>query len=290
MRGIILAGGIGSRLYPLTLAASKQLQPVYDKPMVYYPLTTLIDAGIREQCLISAPADLPRYRSLLGDGSRFGIRLEYREQPRPEGIAQAFCIADTFVGDRPVALILGDNLFLDPGPFREAVLEFREGATVFAHPVPDPGRFGVVELDAAGRPVSIEEKPRFPRSSFSVPGMYLYEPGVVAIARGLRPGGRGELEITDVNREFLRQGRLSVRRLPPDATCLDAGTATSLHEASIAVCDAERLRGVRIGCPEEAAFRRGFLRSDALASMILEMPEGEYRKHLERLLAPPVRT
>lgn len=285
MRGIILAGGNGSRLYPLTLAVSKQLQPVYDKPMVYYPLTVLIEAGIRELCLISTPGDLPIFRSLLGDGSRFGVQIDYREQPRPEGIAQAFRIADSFIGTAPVALILGDNLFLESTPFQEAVREFREGATVFGHSVPDPERYGVVELDDSGCPVSLEEKPRFPRSALAVPGMYLYEPSVVSVAWQIKPGERGELEITDVNREFLRQGRLRVWRLPADSVCLDAGTSTSLHEASVAVRDAEVRRGVRIGCPEAAAFCRGWLRREVLEDITRGMPACEYRGYLERLLA-----
>lgn len=284
MRGIILAGGNGSRLYPLTLTVSKQLQPVFDKPMVYYPLTLLIEAGIRELCLISTPADLPLFQNLLGDGSRFGIRIEYREQPRPEGIAQAFRIADSFVGTSTVALILGDNLILDSTPFQQAVRDFQDGATVFGHPVPDPMRFGVVELDALGHPVSLEEKPLAPRSALAVPGMYLYESSVVAVAWSLRPGERGELEITDVNREFLRQGRLRVCRLPADSVCHDAGTSTSLHQATIAVRDAEERWGVRIGCPEAAAFGRGWLSRDALAGLVGEMPSCEYRGHLDRLL------
>lgn len=283
-KGILLAGGSGSRLYPLTRATSKQLLPVYDKPMVYYPLTVLIEAGIRELCLISTPADLPLFRNLLGDGSRFGVQVDYREQPRPEGIAQAFRIADSFIGTSPVALILGDNLFLESTPFQQAVREFQDGATVFGHSVPDPERYGVVELDDFGRPVSLEEKPRFPRSALAVPGMYLYESSVVSVAWRLLPGERGELEITDVNREFLRQGRLRVWRLPADSVCLDAGTSTSLHQASVAVRDAEGRRGVRIGCPEAAAFGQGWLSRDTLAGLVGEMPSCEYRGHLERLL------
>lgn len=285
MRGILLAGGAGTRLYPLTLIASKQLQPVYDKPMVYYPLANLIEAGLRDLCLISTPGDLPRYRALLGDGSRFGVRLEYREQPRPEGIAQAFLIAESFVGSDPVALALGDNLLLDATPFRKAVAAFTGGATVFGLPVSDPERYGVVELDGEGRPIALEEKPLQPRSSWAVPGLYLYDATVVGIAKALRPGPRGELEITDVNREFLRRGQLRVHRLPEGAVCLDAGTGSSRHAASVAVCEAEQRLGVRIGCPEAAAYQRGFLDREALAASVAAMPRCEYRDHLERLLA-----
>ncbi|MBX3734137.1 MAG: NTP transferase domain-containing protein [Verrucomicrobiae bacterium] len=285
MRGILLAGGAGTRLYPLTLVASKQLQPVYDKPMVYYPLANLIEAGLRDLCLISTPGDLPRYRALLGDGSRFGVRLEYREQPRPEGIAQAFLIAASFVGSDPVALALGDNLLLDATPFREAVAGFTGGATVFGLPVSDPERYGVVELDGEGRPIALEEKPPQPRSSWAVPGLYLYDATVVGIARALRPGPRGELEITDVNREFLRRGQLRVHRLPEGAVCLDAGTGSSRHAASVAVCEAERRLGIRIGCPEWAAYHRGFLDREMLAAAVAAMPPCDYREPLERLLA-----
>ncbi|MBL9174325.1 MAG: NTP transferase domain-containing protein [Verrucomicrobiales bacterium] len=284
MRGILLAGGAGSRLYPLTLVASKQLQPVYDKPMVYYPLTNLIESGIREICLISTPADLPRFRELLGDGSRFGVRLEYREQARPDGIAQAFRIAADFVGDDPVVLILGDNLLLDSEPLRESVRRFAGGATVFGLSVPDPERYGVVELDSAGNPVALEEKPLNPRSEWAVPGIYLYDASVVEIARGMRPGPRGELEITDVNREYLRRGQLTVRRLPPGTLCLDAGTSSSLHEASVAVQKAEEARGIRIGCPELAAFRSGWITRETMAAVAAGMPRCEYRTHLEKSL------
>ncbi|MFO1460099.1 MAG: sugar phosphate nucleotidyltransferase [Verrucomicrobiota bacterium] len=287
MRGILLAGGAGSRLYPLTLVASKQLQPVYDKPMVYYPLTNLIEAGIREICLISTPADLPRFRDLLGDGERFGVRLEYREQPRPEGIAQAFRIAANFVGTEPVVLILGDNLLLDSTPLREAVRSFSRGATVFGLSVPDPERYGVVELDLDGNPVALEEKPLNPRSEWAVPGIYLYDASVVEIARAMSPGPRGELEITDVNREFLRRGQLTVRCLPSGTLCLDAGTSSSLHEASVAVQRTEESRGIRIGCPELAAFQSGWIPREVMGAVVARMPQCEYRTRLERILEGP---
>src|SRR5690349_12482629 len=210
MKGIILAGGAGSRLFPLTLVASKQLQPVYDKPMVYYPLTTLMENGVREICLISTPHDLPRFRQLFGDGAQWGVSIEYREQPRPEGIAQAFLIAETFLQDSPVVLILGDNIFYGADSFSRAFGAFRDGATIFAYHVHDPERYGVVEFDAQGRAISIEEKPPAPKSSYAVPGLYLYDREVVSIVKGLKPSARGELEITAVNQAYLRQGRLRV--------------------------------------------------------------------------------
>lgn len=285
MKGIILAGGAGSRLYPLTLVASKQLQPVYDKPMVYYPLTTLIEGGIRELCLISTPQDLPRFRQLLGDGSRFGLRIDYREQSRPEGIAQAFLIAASFIGRDPVTLILGDNIFYGGDSFYRAFGEFREGATIFGYHVQDPERYGVVEFDREGRAMSIEEKPSRPKSSYAVPGLYLYDNEVVAITQALKPSPRGELEITDVNVEYLRRGRLRVQRLSRGFAWLDAGTSTSLHEASAYVQTIERRAGIKIGCPEEAAFRRGFLTEDSLRTLLGTLPKCEYRTYLEELVA-----
>src|SRR5213594_1771066 len=210
MKGIILAGGAGSRLFPLTLVASKQLQPVFDKPMVYYPLTTLIEGSIRELCLISTPHDLPRFRQRLGDGSAWGLRIEYREQPRTEGIAQAFLIAETFIGKDAVTLILGDNIFYGADTFQKAFADFKSGATIFGYHVNDPERYGVVEFDNTGQALSIEEKPKQPKSNYAVPGLYLYDNEVVSIARNLRPSTRGELEITDVNLEYLRRGTLRV--------------------------------------------------------------------------------
>jgi glucose-1-phosphate thymidylyltransferase len=281
MKGIILAGGAGSRLYPLTLVASKQLQPVYDKPMIYYPLTTLIENGVRELCLISTPHDLPRFRQLLAPAPRWGISIEYREQPRPGGIAEAFLIAASFIGGDPVTLILGDNLFAGGDYFTRAFAEFQSGATIFGYQVKDPSRYGVVEFDAQGRALSIEEKPRQPRSDYAVPGLYLYDNQVVEIARGLRPSARGELEISDVNREYLRRGQLRVYRLPRGLAWLDAGTSSSLHEASAYVQTIEKRQGVKIGCPEEAAFRRGFLSLEELAALVETMPACEYRDYLQ---------
>ncbi len=285
MKGIILAGGAGSRLFPLTLVASKQLQPVYDKPMVYYPLTTLIEGGIRDICLISTPQDLPRFRQLLGDGSRMGIRIDYREQARPEGIAQAFLIAASFIGGDPVSLILGDNIFYGGDGFGPAFDGFKSGATIFGYHVNDPERYGVVEFDARGKAVSIEEKPKQPKSSYAVPGLYLYDNDVVEIARNLKPSARGELEITAVNVEYLRRGTLHVGKLSRGFAWLDAGTSSSLHEASAYVQTIEKRTGIKIGCPEEAAFRRGFLSLAQLSEITEQMPNCEYRAYLADVIA-----
>ena len=285
MKGIILAGGAGSRLYPLTLVASKQLQPVYDKPMVYYPLTTLMASGVREFCLISTPRDLPRFRELLGDGRQWGISIEHREQPERQGIAQAFVIAESFIGPDPVALILGDNVFFGSDDIPRAVAEFKSGATVFGYSVRDPESYGVVEFDAQGRAVSIEEKPKRPRSNQAIPGFYIYDNQVLAIAKALKPSARGELEITDVNVDYLRRGQLKVIRLSRGVAWLDAGTSSSLHEASAYVQTIEKRQGIKIGCPEEAAFRRGFLEVDRFQALIASMPKCEYRDYLESVLA-----
>ena len=281
MKGIILAGGSGSRLYPLTLVASKQLQPVYDKPMVYYPLTTLMAGGLREFCLISTPHDLPRFRQLLGDGAAWGIRIEYREQARPGGIAEAFLIAEPFIGRDDVTLILGDNIFHGSDRFTQAFAEFRNGATIFGCPVNDPQRYGVVEFDGAGRAVGIAEKPAQPRSNYAVPGVYLYDHQVVAISKALRPSARGELEITDVNAEYLRRGQLHVVRLSQDSAWLDAGTSSSLHDASVYVRAIEKRQGIKLGCPEETAFRCGLISLYQLKGLAAQMPHCEYRSYLD---------
>ncbi len=281
MKGIILAGGTGSRLFPLTLVASKQLQPVYDKPMIYYALTTLIEGGIREICLISTPGELPRFRQLLGDGRAWGLAIEYREQARPAGIAQAFLIAESFVGTGPVALILGDNIFYGSDTLQRAVAEFRSGATLFGYHVQDPERYGVIEFDTDGRAISIEEKPRTPKSNYAVPGFYIYDNSVLAICQGLQPSARGELEITDVNSTYLRRGDLRVQRLPRGFAWLDAGTSSSLHEASAYVQTIEKRAGIKIGCPEEAAYAAGFLSLSELAALTRQMPRCEYRDYLE---------
>jgi len=281
MKGIILAGGAGSRLYPLTLVASKQLQPVYDKPMVYYPLTTLIEGGIREICLISTPQDLPRFRQLLGDGSRFGVTIDYREQEKPAGIAQAFLIAESFISRDAVTLILGDNIFYGGDSFYRAFAEFKSGETIYGYHVNDPERYGVVEFDAGGKAVSIEEKPKQPKSNYAVPGLYICDNQVVDIAKNLKPSARGELEITAVNVEYLRRGQLRVQRLTRGFAWLDAGTSSSLHEASAYVQTIEKRAGIKIGCPEEAAFRQGFVALAQLEKIVAAMPNCEYRGYLE---------
>jgi len=285
MKGIILAGGAGSRLYPLTLVASKQLQPVYDKPMVYYPLTTLIEGGIRELCLISTPHDLPRFRQLLGDGSRFGISIEYREQSKPGGIAQAFLIAESFVARDNVALILGDNIFYGSDVFYRQFAEFKSGATIFGYHVHDPERYGVVEFDAKGQAISIEEKPKQPKSNYAIPGLYIYDGEVTAIAKSLKPSARGELEITDINLAYLRRGQLRVHRLSRGFAWLDAGTSSSLHDASSYVQTIEKRAAIKIGCPEEAAFRAGFLSLPQLEELANKMPKCEYRDYLTEVVA-----
>ncbi|MBK8001055.1 MAG: glucose-1-phosphate thymidylyltransferase RfbA [Verrucomicrobia bacterium] len=285
MKGIILAGGAGSRLYPLTLVASKQLQPVYDKPMVYYPLTTLIESGVREFCLISTPHDLPRFRQLFGDGSQWGLRIEYREQAKPEGIAQAFLIAESFIGSDSVTLILGDNIFYGGDSFQKAFAEFTTGATIFGYHVNDPERYGVVEFDSEGKAVSIEEKPKQPKSDYAVPGLYIFDNAVVGITKAMKPSPRGELEITDVNVEYMRRGQLRVGRLNRGFAWLDAGTSSSLHDASAYVQTIEKRQGIKIGCPEEAAFRRGFLTADQFEALIGKIPKCEYRDYLAEVLA-----
>ena len=285
MKGIILAGGAGSRLFPLTLVASKQLQPVFDKPMVYYSLTTLIENGVREFCLISTPHDLPRFEQLLEDGRAWGISIEYREQPKPQGIAQAFLIAESFVGNDSVTLILGDNIFYGGDSFQQAFAEFREGATIFGYHVQDPERYGVVEFDEKGHAISIEEKPKRPRSNYAVPGLYLYDNQVVSIAKNLKPSARGELEITHVNVEYLQRRQLRVHRLGRGFAWLDAGTSSSLHDASAYVQTIETRQGIKIGCPEEAAFRRGFLSLSQLEALTGQMPHCEYRDYLSNVVA-----
>ena len=281
MKGIILAGGAGSRLYPLTLVASKQLQPVYDKPMVYYPLTTLIEGGIRELCLISTPQDLPRFRQLLGDGSRFGLTIDYREQEKPAGIAQAFLIAESFIGKANVTLILGDNIFYGGDTFQNAFAEFKSGATIFGYHVNDPERYGVVEFDAHGKAVSIEEKPKSPKSNFAVPGLYIFDNQVIGITKNLKPSARGELEITAVNVEYLRRGELRVQRLNRGFAWLDAGTSSSLHDASAYVQTIEKRAGIKIGCPEETSFRQKFVSLAQLEKIVEAMSHCEYRSYLE---------
>lgn len=284
MKGLILAGGTGSRLYPLTQIASKQLQPIHDKPMIYYPLTVLIAGGIRDFCLISTPTDLPRFRHLLGDGSQWGIQIEYREQPQPEGIAQALLIADDFLGTGPFAVILGDNLFFGGDAFPRAIADFKSGATLFAYHLQDPSPYAVIELDEAGKAMSIEEKPAHPRSPFAVPGVYLYDHTAIQIARTLQPSDRGELEITDINRAYMERGQLQVVRLSRGFVWLDAGTSTSLFDASAYVQTIEKRQGIKLGCPEEAVWRRGFISDAQFRQLIQQMPDCEYRDYLSSLL------
>jgi glucose-1-phosphate thymidylyltransferase len=285
MKGIVLAGGTGSRLHPVTRAASKQLLPVFDKPMVYYPLSVLMLAGIREILVITTPGDLSAFRNLLGDGSRFGIRLDYAVQPRPEGIAQALLIGESFLAGRRCALILGDNLFYGQGftpRLREAAA--RPGATLFGYQVHDPERFGVVEFDESGRALSLEEKPSRPRSRFAVTGLYFYDEDAVAIARSVRPSDRGELEITSVNQEYLRRGKLSVERLGRGYTWLDTGTPDSLLEASQFVRTIQHHQGFLVACLEEIAFQQGWIDRDALAATIRELGRNDYSAYLSKLL------
>jgi glucose-1-phosphate thymidylyltransferase len=282
MKGIILAGGSGTRLYPMTRAVSKQLLPVYDKPMVYYPLSTLMLAGIRDILLISTPEDLPNFKHLLGDGGRLGIKISYREQPRPEGLAQAYIIGADFVGGGNSALILGDNIFFGSG-MAEALAAPRTrtaGASVFAYQVSDPERYGVVELDAEGRPLSIVEKPAQPKSKWAVTGLYFFDRRIVDIAAALKPSARGELEITDAIAEYLNMGELHVERLGRGFAWLDTGTPDSMLDASEFMRTLEKRQGFRVSCPEEIAFRMGYISRDDLARLGRELGKSEYGRYL----------
>ena len=285
MKGILLAGGSGTRLRPLTQAVSKQLLPVYDKPMVYYPMSVLMLAGIRDVLLISTPDDLPLYRRLLGDGSQFGIRLSYAEQPRPEGLAQAFLIGEEFIAGEPCAMILGDNLFYGQGfSPRLQLAARRSGANVFGYQVNDPERFGVVEFDRDGRAVSIEEKPQHPRSNFAVTGLYFYDEQVVDIAKKVRPSPRGELEITSINQEYLVRGKLFVEQLGRGHTWLDTGTHDSLLEASQFIRTIQHHQGYLVACLEEIAFQAGWINNHQLQAAIKSLGTNAYSAYLSRLL------
>ena len=283
-KGIILAGGAGSRLYPLTLVASKQLQPVYDKPMIYYPLATLMTAGIRDILLISTPQDTPRFEALLGDGSRWGIKLSYKVQPEPKGIAQAFLVGEEFIAGEAVCLILGDNIFYGRMDLNKIVDDFESGAVIFGYYVTDPERYGVVEFDAEGKAISIEEKPHKPKSNYAVPGLYLFDENITRITKAMKPSARGELEITDVNMEYLRRGHLHVVPLGRGIAWLDTGTHTSLLEASHFIGTLEARQGLKIACLEEVAYRKGFIDKKKMKQVVEDTPKSSYRDYLERIL------
>jgi glucose-1-phosphate thymidylyltransferase len=290
MKGIILAGGAGTRLYPVTQAVSKQLLPVYDKPMVYYPLTTLMLAGIRDILVISTPEDTPRFAGLLGNGRKWGIKLSYAVQPKPEGLAQAFLIGRKFIGKDRVALVLGDNVFHghDLSVLLAQAVKKRKGATVFAYPVNDPQRYGVVEFDAKGRAVSLEEKPKKPKSRYAVVGLYFYDNRVVRIAEGLKPSSRGELEITDVNRAYLARGELDVVPMGRGYAWLDTGTHESLLEAAHFIETIEKRQGLKVACPEEIAYRQGYIGARQLRALARPLAKSGYGEYLLRVLAEKV--
>jgi glucose-1-phosphate thymidylyltransferase len=285
-KGIILAGGSGTRLHPVTQAVSKQLMPIYDKPMIYYPLSALMLAGLRDILIISTPQDTPRFQELLGDGAKWGMNLQYAVQPSPDGLAQAFIIGRDFIGDDHAALVLGDNVFY--GHELQLLLESaharRDGATVFAYPVSDPERYGVVEFDASGRAVSLEEKPAVPRSRYAVTGIYFYDNDVIEIAKNLKPSPRGELEITDLNRVYLECGRMSVELMGRGMAWLDTGTHDSLLEAAQFVQTIERRQGLKVCCPEEIAYRQGFIDAAQVERLAAPLAKSGYGKYLQDML------
>ena len=285
MKGIILAGGTGSRLHPITQGISKQLTPVYDKPMTYYPLSTLMLAGIRDILIITTPADQEQFKRLLGDGSRFGINLEYKVQPSPDGLAQAFILGADFIGNDPVALVLGDNIFYGPGLGTQlATYEQKDGATVFAYRVADPRAYGVVEFDEDFNALSIEEKPENPKSDYAIPGLYFYDSKVVEYARQIKPSPRGELEITDLNRVYLEQGKLKVEVLPRGTAWLDTGTFDSLADATNFIRTVQSRQGLSVGCPEEIAWRHGWLSDEQLREIATPLVKSGYGSYLLGLL------
>jgi glucose-1-phosphate thymidylyltransferase len=284
MKGIILAGGSGTRLYPLTLAVSKQLMPLYDKPMIYYPLSVLMMAGISEVLIISTPHDMPMFQKLLGDGKKLGCSFQYEIQPRPEGLAQAFIIGEKFIGKEKVALILGDNIFYGSG-FKELLQSnvYPDGGVVFAYHVTDPERYGVVEFDQHKKVISIEEKPKNPKSNYAVPGLYFYDNEVVAIAKSIKPSERGELEITDINNVYLQRGKLKVAPMSRGTAWLDTGTFDSLMQAANFVQTIEQRQGLKIGCIEEVAFRRGFITKEQLLDLAKPLEKSGYGTYLKNL-------